>query len=296
MESLPFINLESKMTVIDNPILDEFIDNAIREDVGDGDHTSLAIIPETAKGKAQLLIKDEGIIAGVAVAQKIFLKFDASVKINVLIQDGSRVKPCDVAFVVEGRVLTLLQCERLVLNVMQRMSGVATQTSKYVEQLQGLKTRVLDTRKTTPGMRLLDKWAVKLGGGENHRIGLYDMILIKDNHIDFAGGIDKAINAAKSYLASKKKDLKIEVEARSLEDVRKIMALGGIQRIMLDNFDLETTRKAVKLIAGKYEIESSGGITIDTLRDYAKCGVDYISVGALTHQIRSLDMSLKAIE
>jgi len=295
MASLPSINSELKMTIIDNPIIDEFIENAIREDVGDGDHTSLAIIPESAKGKAQLIVKDEGILAGVEVAKKIFLKFDPSVKINVLIPDGTRVKPRDVAFVVEGKVLTILQCERLVLNIMQRMSGVATQTSKYVERLQGLKTKVLDTRKTTPGMRLLDKWAVKLGGGENHRIGLYDMILIKDNHIDFAGGIENAIRSAKDYLKQKNKDLKIEVEARSLDDVRKIMEIGGIQRIMLDNFDLETTRKAVKLIQCQYEIESSGGITIDTLRDYAKCGVDYISVGALTHQIRSLDMSLKAI-
>lgn len=284
------------MTIIDNPIVEEFIENAIREDVGDGDHTSLAIIPDTAIGKAQLIVKDEGIIAGVEVARKIFLKFDPSVKIRVLIQDGSHVKPCDIAFVVEGKVLTILQCERLVLNIMQRMSGVATQTAKYVEQLHGLKTKVLDTRKTTPGMRLLDKWAVKLGGGENHRIGLFDMILIKDNHIDFAGGIENAIKSAKDYLKRKNKDLKIEVEARSLEDVQKIMEIGGIHRIMLDNFDVDTTRKAVKMIHGQYEIESSGGITIDTLRDYAKCGVDYISVGALTHQIRSLDMSLKAME
>jgi nicotinate-nucleotide pyrophosphorylase (carboxylating) len=283
------------MTIIDSPIADEFIENAIREDIGDGDHTSLAIIPETAKGKAQLIVKDEGIIAGVDMAKKIFLKFDPSVKINVLIPDGSHVKYCDIAFVVEGKVLTILQCERLVLNIMQRMSGVATQTARYVEQLHGLKTKVLDTRKTTPGMRFLDKWAVKLGGGENHRIGLFDMILIKDNHIDFAGGIENAIKAAKDYLKRKNKDLKIEVEARTLDDVKKIMEIGGIHRIMLDNFDVETTRKAVKLIQGQYETESSGGITIDTLRDYAKCGVDYISVGALTHQIRSLDMSLKAV-
>lgn len=284
------------MTIIDNPIIDKFIENAILEDVGDGDHTSLAIIPESAIGKAQLIVKDDGIIAGVEVAKKIFQKFDPSVKVDVLIQDGTHVKPCDIAFIVEGKVLTILQCERLVLNIMQRMSGVATQTARYVEQLHGLKTKVLDTRKTTPGMRLLDKWAVKLGGGENHRIGLYDMILIKDNHIDFAGGIENAIRAAQGYLKKKNKDLKIEVEARSLEDIKVIMEIGGIHRIMLDNFDVETTRKAVKLIGGQYEIESSGGITIDTLRDYAKCGVDFISVGALTHQIRSLDMSLKALE
>lgn len=284
------------MIKIDNPTLDAFIENAIREDVGDGDHTSLAIIPETEIGKAQLIVKDEGIIAGIEIAEKVFKKFDPSVKFIPFIQDGSRVKNCDVAFHVEGKVLTILQCERLVLNIMQRMSGIATQTSKYVELVKGSKTKILDTRKTTPGMRLLDKWAVKLGGGENHRIGLYDMILIKDNHIDFAGGIENAIRSARDYLKRKNKDLKIEVEARSLEDVQKIMEIGGIQRIMLDNFDIKKTLKAVKMIDGKYETESSGGITIDNLHDYAKCGVDYISIGALTHQIRSLDMSLKAIK
>jgi nicotinate-nucleotide pyrophosphorylase (carboxylating) len=284
------------MTIIDNPVLDTFIENAIREDVGDGDHTSLAIIQDTIRGKAQLIIKDEGIIAGIEVAERIFRKFDPEIKFIPLIKDGSYVKPCDIAFVIEGKVLTILQCERLVLNIMQRMSGIATQTHKYVECLKGYKTKVLDTRKTTPGMRLLDKWAVKLGGGENHRIGLYDMILIQDNHIDFAGGIENAINAVKEYLKRKNKNLKIEVEARSLEDVQKIMEVGGIHRIMLDNFDVKTTQKAVKMIRGQYEIESSGGITLDTLRDYAKWGVDYISVGALTHQIRSLDMSLKAVE
>jgi nicotinate-nucleotide pyrophosphorylase (carboxylating) len=284
------------MTIIDNPIIDQFIENAIREDVGDGDHTSLAIIPETEQGTARLIVKDTGILAGVEVARRIFEKFDPAAKFEVFINDGTPVKPGDIAFTIQGRVLTILQCERLVLNILQRMSGVATQTGKYVEKLQGLHTKVLDTRKTTPGMRLLDKWAVKLGGGENHRIGLYDMILIKDNHIDFAGGIENAVNAAKTYLKKKNKDLKIEVEARSLNDVCAIMALGGIHRIMLDNFDLDTTRKAVKLIGGQYETESSGGITIDTLRDYAKCGVDYISVGALTHQIKSLDLSLKAVK
>jgi nicotinate-nucleotide pyrophosphorylase (carboxylating) len=211
-----------------------------------------------------------------------------------MIDDGSKVSFGDIAFTVEGKVLTILQCERLVLNIMQRMSGVATQTSRYVEKLQGLKTKVLDTRKTTPGMRLLDKWAVKLGGGENHRIGLYDMILIKDNHIDYAGGIVNAVNSVKDYLRIHHKSLKIEVEARSLRDVETIMSLGGIHRIMLDNFDLEKTRQAVELINGQYETESSGGITLDALRDYALCGVDYISVGALTHQIKSLDLSLKA--
>lgn len=296
MENSLFINYESKMTIIDNPVLDTFIENAIREDVGDGDHTSLAIIQDKVRGKAQLIIKDDGIIAGIEVAERIFKKFDPETRFISLIKDGSSVKSCDIAFIVEGRVLTILQCERLVLNIMQRMSGIATQTRKYVECLNGYKTKVLDTRKTTPGMRLLDKWAVKLGGGENHRIGLYDMILIKDNHIDFAGGIEKAVNAVKNYLKHHNKNLKIEVEARSLDDVQKIMEVGGIHRIMLDNFDAKTTLKAVRMIQGKYETESSGGITIDTIRDYAKCGVDYVSIGALTHQIRSLDMSLKAVE
>jgi nicotinate-nucleotide pyrophosphorylase (carboxylating) len=282
------------MRIIDLPIIDIFIDQAIKEDVGDGDHTSRAIIVPSAIGKARLIVKDEGVIAGVEMAQRIFKKFDPEVSFHQIISDGSRVIYGDVAFSVEAKVLTILQCERLVLNIMQRMSGVATQTSIYVEKLHGLKTKVLDTRKTTPGMRLLDKWAVKLGGGVNHRIGLYDMILIKDNHIDYAGGISNAINSVKKYLKQNNKDLKIEVEARSLEDIEEILSLGGIHRIMLDNFDLEKTRQAVKLIHGQYETESSGGITLETLRDYALCGVDYISVGALTHQIKSLDLSLKA--
>jgi nicotinate-nucleotide pyrophosphorylase (carboxylating) len=284
------------MTIINDPLVDQFIDHAIREDIGDGDHTSLAIIPDTETGKAQLLVKDKGILAGVAVAERVFKKFDPSIRFNLILEDGSPIKFGDIAFTVEGKVLTILQCERLVLNIMQRMSGVATQTSIYVDKLKGLKTKVLDTRKTTPGMRLLDKWAVKLGGGENHRIGLFDMILIKDNHIDFAGGIENAIHSVKKYLKRKEKQLEIEVEARSIDDIRRIMAIGGIKRIMLDNFDLEKTREAVKLINGQYETESSGGITLDTLRSYAECGVDYISVGALTHQIKSLDLSLKAIK
>lgn len=284
------------MTIINDPLVDQLIEHAIREDVGDGDHTSLAIIPETEKGKAQLIVKDQGILAGVAVAEKIFKKFEPSIVFNQFINDGTPVKYGDIAFTVEGKVLTILQCERLVLNIMQRMSGVATQTKIYVDKLQGLKTKVLDTRKTTPGMRLLDKWAVKLGGGENHRIGLFDMILIKDNHIDFAGGIENAINSVKDYLERKGKKLDIEVEARSIDDIRRIMAIGGIRRIMLDNFNLEKTREAVKLINGQYETESSGGITLDSLRSYAECGVDYISVGALTHQIKSLDLSLKAVK
>lgn len=273
-----------------------FIESAFREDIGDGDHTSLSTIPCEACGKAKLLVKEAGILAGVEVAVLIFKQFDPAMSVEVFLTDGTRVKPGDIAFIVSGRVLSILQCERTVLNVMQRMSGVATQTKIYADRLKGLKTKVLDTRKTTPGMRILDKAAVKIGGGENHRMGLYDMILIKDNHIDFAGGIENAIVAAQKYLSDKKKTLKIEVEARSLDDIRRILAVGGVDRIMLDNFSLENTKKAVALIAGQVETESSGGITLETLKDYAECGVDYISVGALTHQIKSLDLSLKAID
>lgn len=276
-------------------LVDGLIDLAIREDVGDGDHTSLACIPEDTPGKARLLVKDEGIIAGVAIARRIFNRFDPQLNFRELISDGTRVKKGDIAFYVEGKSLSILQCERLVLNVMQRMSGIATQTDFYVRKLEGLKTKVLDTRKTNPGMRMLDKMAVKLGGGENHRIGLYDMILIKDNHVDFAGGIENAVNAVKNYLQRNNRNLKIEVEARSLDDVKVILSLGGVDRILLDNFSVDQTRQAVQLIGGRCQTESSGGITIDTLRDYAECGVDYISVGALTHQIRSLDLSLKAM-
>jgi nicotinate-nucleotide pyrophosphorylase (carboxylating) len=284
------------MTVINDQQLDQFIEIAIREDVGDGDHTSLAIIPENIKGKAQLIVKDEGIIAGIEIAQRIFKKFDSQVVFNQLINDGAAVKYGDIAFTVEAKVLAILQCERLVLNIMQRMSGIATQTKIYTNKLTGLKTKVLDTRKTTPGMRLLDKLSVKLGGGVNHRIGLYDMILIKDNHIDYAGGIENAINSVKEYLKKKKLSLKIEVEARSIDDVKKILELGGIHRILLDNFDTAKTREAIEIINGQVETESSGGITLETLREYAECGVDYISVGALTHQIKSLDLSLKAFK
>ena len=276
--------------------LSQFIASAFREDIGDGDHTSLSTIPAEACGKAKLLVKEAGILAGVEVAVLIFKQFDPAMSVEVFLTDGTRVKPGDIAFIVSGRVLSILQCERTVLNVMQRMSGVATQTEIYANRLKGLKTKVLDTRKTTPGMRMLDKAAVKIGGGENHRMGLFDMILIKDNHIDFAGGIENAILAARKYLKDKKKTLKIEVEARSLEDIRRILAVGGVDRIMLDNFSLENTRKAVALIAGQVETESSGGITLETLKEYAECGVDYISVGALTHQIKSIDLSLKAID
>jgi len=265
------------------------------EDIGDGDHTSLSCIPATAIGKSQLIIKENGVLAGVEVARQIFKSFDSGLKMTEFIADGAEVKVGDIAFVVEGRIQSLLQTERLMLNVMQRMSGVATRTRQYVKMLEGTKTRVLDTRKTTPGLRLLEKEAVKIGGGVNHRIGLYDMILLKDNHVDFAGGIDKAILRAQNYLKEKGKNLKIEIEVRSFDELAQVMAIGGIDRIMLDNFSVENTRKAVEIIDGKYETESSGGITFETLRQYAECGVDYISVGALTHSVKSLDLSFKAI-
>ncbi|MEA4982309.1 MAG: carboxylating nicotinate-nucleotide diphosphorylase [Paludibacter sp.] len=265
------------------------------EDIGDGDHTTLSCIPETAKGKSQLIIKEDGVLAGVEVARQIFHAFDPELQMTVYIQDGANVKVGDIAFVVEGKIQSLLQTERLMLNIMQRMSGVATRTRQYVSKLEGTKTRVLDTRKTTPGLRLLEKEAVKIGGGVNHRIGLYDMILLKDNHVDFAGGIDKAILRAKDYLQAKGKDLKIEIEVRNFDELAQVMKIGGVDRIMLDNFSVENTRKAVQIIDGKYETESSGGITFDTLRDYAECGVDFISVGALTHSVKSLDMSFKAV-
>lgn len=265
------------------------------EDIGDGDHTTLSCIPATAIGKSQLIIKENGVLAGVEVAREVFRTFDPQLKMTIYINDGEEVKVGDVAFVVEGKIQSLLQTERLMLNIMQRMSGVATRTREYVKALEGTKTRVLDTRKTTPGLRLLEKEAVKIGGGVNHRIGLYDMILLKDNHVDFAGGIDKAILRANDYLKEKGKDLKIEIEVRNFDELAQVMAVGGVDRIMLDNFTLENTRKAVDIIGGKYETESSGGITFNTLKQYALCGVDFISVGALTHSVKSLDMSFKAI-
>jgi len=280
--------------MIDN--LHEQIKIWFAEDIGDGDHTSLSCIPATATGKSQLIIKEKGVLAGVEIAKEIFKAFDPELRIEVFINDGAEVNPGDIAFVVEGKVLSLLQTERLMLNIMQRMSGVATVTRKYVKQLEGLKTRVLDTRKTTPGLRLLEKEAVHIGGGVNHRIGLYDMILLKDNHVDFAGGIDKAILSAQNYLKEKGKLLKIEIEVRSFDEINQVLKLGGVDRIMLDNFSVENTKKAVELIAGRFETESSGGITFDTLRAYAECGVDYISVGALTHSVKSLDMSFKAVK
>ena len=275
-------------------LIDELIDLAFAEDIGDGDHTTLCCIADTAMGKSRLLIKEPGILAGVEIARKIFHRFDPDLKMTVYIEDGTAVKPGDVAFVVEGRVQSLLQTERLMLNVMQRMSGIATMTHRYVKKLEGLHTRILDTRKTTPGMRMLEKEAVKIGGGVNHRIGLFDMILLKDNHVDFAGGIENAISRCHDYLKAKGKDLKIEIEVRNLDELKEVMRVGGVDRIMLDNFSPELTREAVKIVGGKYEIESSGGITFDTIRDYAESGVDFVSVGALTHSVKGLDMSFKA--
>ena len=275
-------------------LIDRLIDLSFAEDIGDGDHTTLSSIPADAMGKSKLLIKEEGILAGIEIAKMVFHRFDPTMKVEVFIEDGTWVKPGDVAMIVEGKIQSLLQTERLMLNIMQRMSGIATMTNKYVRALEGTKTRVLDTRKTTPGMRVLEKMAVKMGGGENHRIGLFDMILLKDNHIDFVGGVAKAVTGAKEYLKAKGKNIPIECEVRSLEDIKEVFAAGGVDRIMFDNFSVEQTREAVALVAGRCETESSGGITLETLRDYAETGVDFISVGALTHQIKSLDMSLKA--
>ena len=276
--------------------LADFLKLAIQEDIGDGDHTSLATIPTDKTGNAKLMAKQEGIIAGLHIIEKVFKKIDNSAEFRSLIKDGDKVCVGDTIATISGNVISLLQAERLALNILQRMSGIATQTNLYVQKLEGLKTKVLDTRKTTPGMRLLDKYAVKAGGGENHRIGLFDMILIKDNHIDYAGGIANALEKTKTYLKDNNKQLKIEIETRSIDDVKKVLSIGGVDRIMLDNFSIEDTRKAVELIGDKAETESSGGITIDNLRDYAECGVDFISVGALTHQIKSLDISMLAID
>lgn len=280
---------------MENRILKEFILKSLAEDLGDGDHTSLACIPADTNGKAKLLIKEKGILAGIMVAQMLFSIIDKDLVLDLILADGNSVEPGDIAFYISGRQQSILKSERLVLNIMQRMSGIATVTHEYTVQLKGLKTRILDTRKTTPGIRFLEKEAVRIGGGMNHRMGLYDMIMIKDNHIDYAGGIEKAINKTQDYLKMKKMNLKVEIEARSLEDVRKILAIGGIDRIMLDNFSVADTLDAVKEISGRYETESSGGIDLKTVRSYAECGVDFISVGALTHHIKSLDMSLKAI-
>lgn len=275
-------------------LIERLLDLAFLEDVGDGDHTTLSTIPADAQGRSRLIIKEEGILAGVEEAKRVLHKVDPSIKIDVMIEDGAWVKPGDVAFTAEGPVRSLLVAERTMLNIMQRMSGVATMTRKYQDELAGLHTKVLDTRKTTPGMRILEKEAVKIGGGTNHRIGLFDMILIKDNHIDFAGGIEKAITRAQEYCKANGKDLKIEVEVRSLDDIRRVLKHGGIDRIMFDNFTPELTKEAVKLVDGKVETESSGGITLQNLRAYGETGVDFISVGALTHSVKGLDMSFKA--
>lgn len=278
-----------------NELLEKSMEIWLSEDIGNGDHTTLSTIPADSKGKAKLLVKDEGIIAGIFVVEKLIQKFDEDLSMEVFIEDGSKIHHGDIALEMQGPVQSILQIERLVLNLLQRLSGIATQTDKYVGELKGTKTRILDTRKTTPGLRFLEKEAVRLGGGVNHRTGLFDMVLIKDNHIDFSGGIEKAIQKAKIYLEKNKLDLKIEVEARNLEDVERILKAGNVDRILLDNFTPELTVQAVKMIDGMAETESSGGIGLETLKDYAECGVDYISVGALTHQIRSLDLSLKAI-
>lgn len=275
-------------------LIDALIDLAFAEDIGDGDHTTLCCIPAEAMGRQRLIIKEEGILAGVEIARMVFHRFDPELQMTVYITDGAHVKPGDVAFVVEGRVRSLLQTERLMLNIMQRLSGVATMTHRYQSELAGLKTKVLDTRKTTPGMRILEKEAVKIGGGMNHRIGLFDMILLKDNHVDFAGGIRQAITKAHEYLKANGKELKIEIEVRNLDELQEALDTGGVDRIMLDNFTPELTRQAVEIIAGRCETESSGGITLATLRQYGECGVDYISVGALTHSVKGLDMSFKA--
>ncbi len=276
-------------------LIDDLLSLAFAEDVGDGDHTTLSTIPDSETGKQRLIVKEEGILAGVEIARKVFAKFDPDLRMTVFITDGTHVKPGDVAFEVEGKVRSLLQTERVMLNIMQRMSGIATQTAKYQQRLEGLKTKVLDTRKTTPGMRMLEKEAVRIGGGCNHRIGLFDMILIKDNHVDFAGGITQAVRAARDYCKAKGKDLKIEVEVRDTPEILEALE-AGVDRIMLDNFTPERTREAVKLINGRTEVESSGGITLDTLREYGECGVDFISVGALTHSVKGLDMSFKAVK
>ena len=279
--------------MIDNPLIDAVIDIAFKEDIGDGDHTTLSCIPHELEGRARLLVKQDGILCGVELAKKIFAKFDPTLKMTQYLHDGDAIKKGDVAFIVEGKTISILQTERLVLNFMQRLSGIATQTHEYVKLLEGTGTKILDTRKTTPGLRLLEKYAVKVGGGENHRIGLYDMILIKDNHIDYAGGVTAAITKTKEYLKAKGRNLKIEVEARTLDEIKEILNFD-VDRILIDNFTPEETKTAVALINGKCKTESSGGITKESIRAYAEAGVDYISVGALTHHISSLDLSLKA--
>ena len=277
-----------------NELIDRLIDLSFAEDIGDGDHATLCCIPEDAMGKSHLLIKEDGILAGVEIAKEVFARFDPTMVVEVLINDGAKVHRGDIAMVVTGKVRSLLQTERLMLNIMQRMSGIATMTHRYVERIEGTGAHVLDTRKTTPGMRMLEKMAVKIGGGVNHRIGLFDMILLKDNHIDFAGGISNAINRCHAYLKERNLDLKIEIEVRNFDELNQVLECGGVNRIMLDNFTVADTKKAVDLINHRYEVESSGNITLDTIRSYAEQGVDYVSVGALTHSVKGLDMSFKA--
>jgi nicotinate-nucleotide pyrophosphorylase (carboxylating) len=281
---------------LDKEIIHQFIVNALSEDVGDGDHTSLSTIEAGTQGKAKLLVKDTGILAGVELAAEIFREVDPSLKLNVFLQDGAEVKPKDVAFEVEGDAQAILKAERLVLNCMQRMSGIATTTHQIVDLLKGTNAKVLDTRKTTPGLRYLEKWAVRIGGGVNHRFGLYDMILIKDNHVDYSGGIRRAIENANRYLQQTGKKLAIEIEVRNLDELEQVLQTGNVNRILIDNFNFIDLKQAVNMIDGRYITEASGGITIDNIRGYAECGVDYISVGALTHSIKSLDLSLKAVK
>ena len=276
-------------------MIDDIIDIALKEDIGDGDHSSLACVPANAVGHAKLIVKDEGIIAGVELAQRIFHRYDPTLKVIIYIQDGTPVKFGDIALEVHGRSRSILATERLVLNFMQRMSGIATQTNKIVALLEGCSTKLLDTRKTTPGIRYMEKWAVRIGGGHNHRFALYDMIMLKDNHIDYAGGISKAIKRTNDYLASTGKKLKIEVEVRNEEELKEVLAIGMVDRIMLDNFTPERIKAVLPTIPKRYETEASGGITLETIRSFAETGVDFISVGALTHSFKSLDMSLKAV-
>jgi nicotinate-nucleotide pyrophosphorylase (carboxylating) len=280
---------------LDKQLIDQFIVNSLQEDVGDGDHTSLATIPPAATGKAKLLVKDNGILAGIELAARIFYVIDPQLKLNIFLKDGAKIKYGDVAFEVDGNVQNILKAERLVLNCMQHMSGIATKTHEIVDVLKGTNTKVLDTRKTTPGLRYLEKWAVRIGGGVNHRFGLYDMILIKDNHVDYAGGINEAIESARAYIKEQHKKLAIEIEVRNMDEVEEVLQTGGVDRILLDNFNFSDLRDAVNRIEGRFIIEASGGITIDNIREYADCGVDYISVGALTHSVKSLDLSLKAV-
>lgn len=279
---------------MEDKLLKDFISNSLAEDLGNGDHSSLACIPEDSNGQAKLIVKENGIIAGIRIAREVFSTADRKLELKLFIADGSRIAPGDIAFHVSGNVRSILKSERLVLNIMQRMSGIATSTNKYVSKLKGLETKILDTRKTSPGLRFMEKEAVRIGGGMNHRMGLYDMIMLKDNHIDYAGGIENAIKRTNEYIRRNNLNLKIEIEARSIQDIERIISTGGVDRIMLDNFSIENTLVAVRLINGKYETESSGGITLSTIRSYAECGIDFISVGALTHHIKSLDMSLKA--